>query len=77
MSYKPLAISYRVSAMGYPLCSGFSEGCGKDMQKVLPPEDWQSSGFLQWGHSEILPGQRSRFVGIKIQRRLFTERSKP
>jgi hypothetical protein len=32
---------------------------GKEIQNVLPPEDKQSSGFLQWGHVEILPGQRS------------------
>jgi len=41
---------------------------GKEIQNVLPPEDKQSSGFLQWGHLEILPGQRSWSVGIWMHR---------
>ena len=41
---------------------------GKEIQKVLPPEDEQSAGFLQCGHVEILPGQRSWSVGIRMHR---------
>ncbi len=53
------------------------EPAGKETQKVLPPEERQSSGPRQWGHAEILPGQTSLSAGRCTHRLLATVRSNP
>jgi len=37
---------------------------GKNTVNRVPPDAWQSAGWVQKRHRDILPGQRSESLGI-------------